>query len=129
MTPQVSELLEKALSFPTQERGLLIDGLVESLDDEPAEEGVEAVWDGAQRTRRANESQPPYLDFISRRKRIGPTALVTSPPGLSRNSSRTLIHAPRYITTKERSGAAPLAHYLRIGAAPPFAIFEGWALD
>lgn len=45
MTPQVSELLEKALSLSTHERGLLIDRLVESLDDEPAEEGVEAAWD------------------------------------------------------------------------------------
>ncbi|MFZ0296446.1 MAG: addiction module protein [Candidatus Sulfotelmatobacter sp.] len=44
MTPQVSELLEKALSLSTRERGLLIDRLVESLDDEPAEEGVEAAW-------------------------------------------------------------------------------------
>jgi putative addiction module component (TIGR02574 family) len=44
MTPQVSELLEKALALSTQERGLLIDRLVESLDDEPAEEGIEAAW-------------------------------------------------------------------------------------
>jgi putative addiction module component (TIGR02574 family) len=45
MTPQVSELLEKALTLSTQERGLLIDRLVETLDNEPAEEGVEAAWD------------------------------------------------------------------------------------
>jgi putative addiction module component (TIGR02574 family) len=45
MTPQVSELLEKALTLSTQERGVLIDRLVESLEDEPAEEGVEAAWD------------------------------------------------------------------------------------
>jgi putative addiction module component (TIGR02574 family) len=45
MTPQVSELLEKALALSTQERGLLIDRLVETLDNEPAEEGVEAAWD------------------------------------------------------------------------------------
>jgi putative addiction module component (TIGR02574 family) len=45
MTPQVSELLEKALSLSIHERGLLIDRLVESLDDEPAEEGVEVAWD------------------------------------------------------------------------------------
>jgi putative addiction module component (TIGR02574 family) len=44
MTPQVSELLEKALSLSTRERGLLIDRLVETLDDEPVEEGVEAAW-------------------------------------------------------------------------------------
>jgi putative addiction module component (TIGR02574 family) len=45
MTPQVSDLLEKALSLSAHERGLLIDRLVESLDDEPAEEGVEAAWE------------------------------------------------------------------------------------
>jgi putative addiction module component (TIGR02574 family) len=32
MTPQVSELLERGM-------------LIESLDDEPAEAGVEAAWD------------------------------------------------------------------------------------
>ncbi|MFZ0815708.1 MAG: addiction module protein [Candidatus Sulfotelmatobacter sp.] len=45
MTPQVSELLEKALTLSAQERGLLIDRLVETLDNEPAEEGVEAAWE------------------------------------------------------------------------------------
>jgi putative addiction module component (TIGR02574 family) len=45
MTPQVSELLEKALALSTQERGLLIDRLVETLDNDPAEEGAEAAWD------------------------------------------------------------------------------------
>jgi putative addiction module component (TIGR02574 family) len=44
MTTQVSELLEKALSLSTRERGLLIDRLIESLDNLPAEEGVEAAW-------------------------------------------------------------------------------------
>ena len=44
MTPQVSEVLEKALTLSTQERGLIIDRLIESLDEGPAEEGVEAAW-------------------------------------------------------------------------------------
>jgi len=44
MTPQVSEVLEKALTLSIQERELLIDRLVESLEDEPAEEGVEEAW-------------------------------------------------------------------------------------
>jgi putative addiction module component (TIGR02574 family) len=44
MTPQVSEVLEKALALSTQERGLLIDRLIKSLDDEPAEDGVEQAW-------------------------------------------------------------------------------------
>jgi putative addiction module component (TIGR02574 family) len=45
MTTQLSELLEKALALSTQDRGLLIDRLMASLDDEPAEAGVEAAWD------------------------------------------------------------------------------------
>ena len=44
MTPQVSELLEKALALSTQERGVLIDHLIESLDEGPPEEGVEEAW-------------------------------------------------------------------------------------
>ncbi len=44
MTPQVSEVLEKALTLSTRERGLLIDRLIESLDEGPAEEGVEGAW-------------------------------------------------------------------------------------
>ena len=45
MTPQVSEVLGKALALSTHERGLLIDHLIESLDEGPAEEGVEEAWD------------------------------------------------------------------------------------
>jgi putative addiction module component (TIGR02574 family) len=45
MTPQVSEVLEKALSLSEQERELLIDRLAESLANESAERGVEAAWD------------------------------------------------------------------------------------
>jgi putative addiction module component (TIGR02574 family) len=44
MTPQVSEVLEKALTLSEQERGLLIDRLIASLDDGPADEGVERAW-------------------------------------------------------------------------------------
>jgi putative addiction module component (TIGR02574 family) len=44
MTPQVSEVLEKALALSTQDRGLIISRLIESLDEGPAEEGVEAAW-------------------------------------------------------------------------------------
>ena len=44
-TPQVSELLEKALALSAQDRDVLIHRLIASLDDEPAEEGVEAAWD------------------------------------------------------------------------------------
>jgi putative addiction module component (TIGR02574 family) len=44
MTSQVSEMLAKALMLSTQDRGLLIDRLIESLDEGPAEEGVEEAW-------------------------------------------------------------------------------------
>jgi putative addiction module component (TIGR02574 family) len=44
LTPQVSEVLEKALALSTQDRGLIIDRLIKSLDDEAPEEGVEAAW-------------------------------------------------------------------------------------
>jgi putative addiction module component (TIGR02574 family) len=45
VAPQVAELLEKALALSTQDRGVLIDQLIASLDDEPSDEGVEAAWD------------------------------------------------------------------------------------
>ena len=44
MTPDVSKVLEKALTLSTRERGPLIDQLIASLDDGPAEEGVEEAW-------------------------------------------------------------------------------------
>jgi putative addiction module component (TIGR02574 family) len=44
MSAQCMEVLDKALALSVKERGLLIDRLVESLDDGPAEEGVEEAW-------------------------------------------------------------------------------------
>jgi putative addiction module component (TIGR02574 family) len=44
LTPQASEVLEKALTLSTQERGLLIDRLVDSLDDASTDEGAEEAW-------------------------------------------------------------------------------------
>jgi len=38
------EVLEKALALSTQDRGLIIDRLIESLDEGPAEAGVEEAW-------------------------------------------------------------------------------------
>ena len=51
VTPQVSEVLAKALTLSTEDRGVLIDRLIASLDDDPAEEGVEAAWDQEIKTR------------------------------------------------------------------------------
>ncbi|MBI3485122.1 MAG: addiction module protein [Acidobacteria bacterium] len=44
ITREVSEVLEKALALSTQDRGLVIDRLIASLDEGPAEEGVEEAW-------------------------------------------------------------------------------------
>ena len=45
MTQEVAELLKKALTLPPEARAALAGSLLESLDDEPADEGVEAAWD------------------------------------------------------------------------------------
>lgn len=63
LTPQVSEVLEKALALSTQDRGLIIDRLIESLDDEPAEEGVEAAWSDEIK-RRVEEIQSGKVEMI-----------------------------------------------------------------
>jgi putative addiction module component (TIGR02574 family) len=44
MSPDVSELLKKALALPPEARAALAGSILESLDDEPADEGVEAAW-------------------------------------------------------------------------------------
>jgi putative addiction module component (TIGR02574 family) len=44
MTPEVSEVIEKALALSTLDRSLVIDRLIASLDEGPAEEGVEQAW-------------------------------------------------------------------------------------
>ena len=44
MSPDVSELLKKALALPPEARAALAGSLSESLDDEPCDEGVEAAW-------------------------------------------------------------------------------------
>ena len=44
MSPEVSELLKKALALPPEARAALAGSILESLDDEPADKGVEAAW-------------------------------------------------------------------------------------
>jgi len=63
MTPQVSALLEKAMALSTQERGMLIDHLIESLDDSPADEGVEAAW-ADEIKRRVDEIRSGKVEMI-----------------------------------------------------------------
>jgi putative addiction module component (TIGR02574 family) len=64
MTPQVSEVLEKALALSTEDRGLIISRLIDSLDDEPAEEGVEAAW-SEEIKRRVEEIQSGKVAMIA----------------------------------------------------------------
>jgi putative addiction module component (TIGR02574 family) len=63
LTPRVSEVLEKALALSTQDRGLIIDRLIEILDDQPAEEGVEAAWSDEIK-RRVEEIQSGKVEMI-----------------------------------------------------------------
>jgi putative addiction module component (TIGR02574 family) len=63
LTPQVSEVLEKALALSTEDRGLIIDRLIESLDNEPAEEGVEVAW-SEEIKRRVEEIQSGKVEMI-----------------------------------------------------------------
>ncbi len=49
ITPEASQILERALGLSTQDRGVLIARLIDSLDDDslddgPAEDAVEEVW-------------------------------------------------------------------------------------
>jgi putative addiction module component (TIGR02574 family) len=43
MSPEVSELLKRALALPVEERAALANTLLDSLED--AEESVQAAWD------------------------------------------------------------------------------------
>lgn len=63
LTPQVSEVLEKALALSTQDRDLIIDRLIESLDNEPAEEGIEVAW-SEEIKRRVEEIQSGKVKMI-----------------------------------------------------------------
>jgi putative addiction module component (TIGR02574 family) len=44
MSRHAAEVLDKALSLSSHERGLLIDRLIDSLDNSPPESGVEEAW-------------------------------------------------------------------------------------
>jgi len=44
MTQEVSEILKKALALPPEARAAIAGTLLESLNDGPADEGVEAAW-------------------------------------------------------------------------------------
>ena len=44
MTAEVSDILKKALALPPDARAAIAGSLLESLNDEPADEGVGAAW-------------------------------------------------------------------------------------
>ena len=64
ITPQASEVLEKALSLSTEERGFLIDRLIQSLDGGPPEEGVEEAW-GEEVKRRVDDIRSGKAEMVS----------------------------------------------------------------
>ena len=44
MSSEVSEILKKALALPADARATIAGSLLESLNEDPADEGVEAAW-------------------------------------------------------------------------------------
>jgi len=63
MTPKTSEVLAQAMQLSPQERELLIDKLVESLDEGPAEAGTEEAW-GDEIKRRVDEIRSGKVKLI-----------------------------------------------------------------
>jgi putative addiction module component (TIGR02574 family) len=64
ITPQISEVLEKAMALSSHDRGLIIDRLIATLDDQPLDEGVEASWD-AEIKRRLDDIDSGKAKMIS----------------------------------------------------------------
>jgi len=54
MTPQASQVLERALDLSATDRGALIARLIDSLEEGPTDEGVEQAW-AAEIRRRVDE--------------------------------------------------------------------------
>jgi putative addiction module component (TIGR02574 family) len=44
MTEEASDILKRALALPTEARAAIASSLLESLDESPADEGVESAW-------------------------------------------------------------------------------------
>lgn len=83
MSPDVSELLKKSLALPPEARAALAGSLLESLDNEPADEGVEAAWN-EEIKRRISEIDSGKVQMIPheevrRRLASGLSPRVTTP--------------------------------------------------
>jgi putative addiction module component (TIGR02574 family) len=63
ITPRASEVLKQALALSTEDRGRLIAQLIQSLDDEPPEDGVEEAW-AAEIKRRVDEIRTGKAQLI-----------------------------------------------------------------
>jgi putative addiction module component (TIGR02574 family) len=73
LTPQASELLERALALSSQERGLLIDRLIESLDQAPPDPAAEHLW-SEEIKRRVDDVRSGRVEMIAGeevRRRLG----------------------------------------------------------
>jgi putative addiction module component (TIGR02574 family) len=44
MTEEASDILKRALALPAETRAAIANTLLDSLDEAPADEGVEAAW-------------------------------------------------------------------------------------
>lgn len=51
ITAQASQILERALQLSPHDRGVLIARLIDSMEEGPGEEGVEAAWETEIKTR------------------------------------------------------------------------------
>jgi putative addiction module component (TIGR02574 family) len=81
ITPEASQILERALDLSAQERGALIARLIDSLDDGPTEEGVEEAW--------ATEIKRRVDDIRSGKARLIPEEEVRRPAAALLRDGRT----------------------------------------
>ena len=63
MTLDVSEIMRKALALPLKARAALAGSLLESLDEHPPDQGIEAAW-SEEITRRIEELDSGKVQLI-----------------------------------------------------------------
>jgi putative addiction module component (TIGR02574 family) len=68
LRPEVSELIAKAMTLSPEDRGIIASRLIDSLDQELSEEGVEEAWAEEIRRRvddfRSGKTKPVSLDQV-----------------------------------------------------------------
>jgi putative addiction module component (TIGR02574 family) len=72
MTPDLSELLKKALALPPEARAALAGSLLGSLDEESSDEDVEAAWDEEikRRTEEIDSGKVQMIPYEEVRRRL-----------------------------------------------------------